>query len=41
MSILPLVVFLRRSSGDELHALRDNISAGVFHQQWTWLDVTM
>jgi len=31
VSILGLVVFLRRSPGDELHTLRDNISAGVLH----------
>jgi len=31
VSILALVVFLRRSPGDELHTLRDNISAGVLH----------
>jgi len=29
--IFPLVIFLRRSSADELHTLRDNISAGVLH----------
>jgi hypothetical protein len=33
VSILPLVVFLCRSPGDELHTLRDNILTGVFHQQ--------
>ena len=31
--ILPLVVFLRRSPGDELHALLDNIYAGILHQE--------
>ena len=33
MPILPLVVFLRSSPGDELHALRDNIFAGILHQK--------
>jgi hypothetical protein len=32
LPIFPLVIFLRRSSGDELHTLRDNISAGVLHE---------
>jgi hypothetical protein len=31
--ILPLVVFLRRSTGDELHALSDSIFPGILHQE--------
>ena len=33
MPILAPVVFLRRSAGDELHALRNNIAATVLHQK--------
>ena len=29
----PLVVFLRRSAGDQLHAPRDNILTGILHQK--------
>jgi hypothetical protein len=39
--ILPLVVFLRRSTGDELHALSDSLSSGIFHQQVHMIGVTM
>jgi hypothetical protein len=33
MPVLALIVLLRGSARDELHALRDNVSACVFHQQ--------
>jgi hypothetical protein len=33
VSILALVVFLRCSPGDELHALCDDIPACVFHEE--------
>ena len=31
--IFPLIIFLRRSPCDELHALRDSIPAAILHQQ--------
>ena len=32
VSILALVVLLRGAPGDELHTLRDSLSASVFHE---------
>jgi hypothetical protein len=33
MSVLALILFLRRPAGDELHALDYDIPASVFHQE--------
>jgi hypothetical protein len=41
MPVLALIVLLRGSARDELHALRYDISAGVFHQEMDMVDVTM
>jgi hypothetical protein len=35
MSVLALIVFLRRPAGDQLHALGYDIPACVFNKRWT------